>query len=311
MSPAASSHAAMLIVSALVAGSFSLGAMAAPHMAPIALTAVRFVVAAVALWAFLRVRREEAPARAYRAVWRYVVLGGLFSLYFVLMFEGLRTAAPVSASAVYATTPLVTAGFGLLLLRQRPTPRSFVAMSIAALGALWVVFRADIAALLAFRLGRGEAVYFLGCVAHSLYIPLIRMLNRGETALVFTLGTVMGATLALIAAGLPALIATNWAALPPIVWVTIVYTALFATATSFALTQFASLRIPAANVMAYTYLVPVWVIAWEFALGAGGAPAMILPGIGLIVIALLAMLGEDDREPQGRGIRGRQGKRAQ
>lgn len=295
MKATASSHAAMLAVSALVAGSFSLGAMAAPHIAPLALTTLRFALAAVVLWACLRVRGERVPAAAFRALWRYILLGGLFSLYFVLMFEGLKTARPVSAAAVYATTPLVTAGFGWLLLGQRASARMAVAVWIAALGALWVIFRADLAALMSFGIGRGEAIYFLGCVAHSLYIPLIRILNRGESALVFTLGTVIGAMVGLTLAGLPALVATDWAALPPIVWITILYTAVFATAASFALTQFASLRIPAANVMAYTYLVPVWVILWEIALGAGGPPVMILPGIALILLALIAMLGEDGR----------------
>ena len=295
MKATASSHAAMLAVSALVAGSFSLGAMAAPHIAPLALTMLRFALAAVVLWACLRVRGERVPAAAFRALWRYILLGGLFSLYFVLMFEGLKTARPVSAAAVYATTPLVTAGFGWLLLGQRASARMAVAVWIAALGALWVIFRADLAALMSFGIGRGEAIYFLGCVAHSLYIPLIRILNRGESALVFTLGTVIGAMVGLTLAGLPALVATDWAALPPIVWITILYTAVFATAASFALTQFASLRIPAANVMAYTYLVPVWVILWEIALGAGGPPMMILPGIALILLALIAMLGEDGR----------------
>ena len=295
MKATASSHAAMLAVSALVAGSFSLGAMAAPHIAPLALTMLRFALAAVVLWACLRVRGERVPAAAFRALWRYILLGGLFSLYFVLMFEGLKTARPVSAAAVYATTPLVTAGFGWLLLGQRASARMAVAVWIAALGALWVIFRADLAALMSFGIGRGEAIYFLGCVAHSLYIPLIRILNRGESALVFTLGTVIGAMVGLTLAGLPALVATDWAALPPIVWITILYTAVFATAASFALTQFASLRIPAANVMAYTYLVPVWVILWEIALGAEGPPVMILPGIALILLALIAMLGEDGR----------------
>ena len=295
MKATASSHAAMLAVSALVAGSFSLGAMAAPHIAPLALTTLRFALAAVVLWAFLRFRGERVPAAAFHALWRYILLGGLFSLYFVLMFEGLKTARPVSAAAVYATTPLVTAGFGWLLLGQRASARMAVAVWIAALGALWVIFRADLAALMSFGIGRGEAIYFLGCVAHSLYIPLIRILNRGESALVFTLGTVIGAMVGLTLAGLPALVATDWAALPPIVWITILYTAVFATAASFALTQFASLRIPAANVMAYTYLVPVWVILWEIALGAGGPPVMILPGIALILLALIAMLGEDGR----------------
>ena len=302
MKATASSHAAMLAVSALVAGSFSLGAMAAPHIAPLALTTLRFALAAVVLWACLRVRGERVPAAAFRALWRYILLGGLFSLYFVLMFEGLKTARPVSAAAVYATTPLVTAGFGWLLLGQRASARMAVAVWIAALGALWVIFRADLAALMSFGIGRGEAIYFLGCVAHSLYIPLIRILNRGESALVFTLGTVIGAMLGLSLAGLPALMATDWAALPPIVWITILYTAVFATAASFALTQFASLRLPAANDMAYTYLVPVWVIAWEFTLGEDLPPTMILPGIALIVFALLAMLGEKDRARRGRMV---------
>lgn len=126
-------------------------------------------------------------------------------------------------------------------------------------------------------------------------VGLKRIFNRGESALVFTLGTVIGAMVDLTLAGLPALVATDWAALPPIVWITILYTAVFATAASFALTQFASLRIPAANVMAYTYLVPVWVILWGVALGAGGPPVLILPGIALILLALIAILGEDGR----------------
>ena len=36
---------------------------------------------------------------------------------------------------------------------------------------------------------------------------------------------------------------------------------------TFVLLQFATLRLPSAKVMAYTYLVPSWVILWELALG--------------------------------------------
>ena len=53
-----------------------------------------------------------------------------------------------------------------------------------------MIFRADLAALKAMAIGRGEAIYFVGCVAHAAYAPLIRRLNRGEPAVVFTFGTV-------------------------------------------------------------------------------------------------------------------------
>ena len=53
-----------------------------------------------------------------------------------------------------------------------------------------------------------------------------------------------------------------------------------------------SLRLPSAKVMAYTYLVPSWVILWELALGKGGPPLLVLGGVGLTMAALGLLLKE-------------------
>lgn len=105
----------MLAFSALVAGSFSLGSMAAPHIAPEALNAVRFVVASVIL-AVLVFSTGGVGRDALRAPWRYLVLAVFLVAYFVLMFEGLKTGAPVSMAAVFTLTPMIAAGFGLSLI---------------------------------------------------------------------------------------------------------------------------------------------------------------------------------------------------
>jgi drug/metabolite transporter (DMT)-like permease len=86
--------------------------------------------------------------------------------------------------------------------------------------------------------------------------------------------------------------ATDWGALPQIVWITILYTAIFASAATFTLLQFAALRLPSSKVMAYTYLTPSWVIIWAAALGGGWPPVMVLAGVGLTVIALVLLLKE-------------------
>ena len=91
--------------------------------------------------------------------------------------------------------------------------------------------------------------------------------------------------------------ATDWAALPTRVWVTLAYLSVFAASATFVLLQFASLRLPAAKVMAYTYLTPSWVILWEIALGRGAPPVLILGGIGLTVVAL-ALLLRDEEAPR-------------
>ena len=291
LSQPARGHLAMLAFSALVAGSFSLGVLAAPHIDPGALSVARFVLAGVLVGA-AALATTGIPRSAWAAPWRYLVLGGLLAAYFVLMFEGLKTAPAVSAAAVFTLTPLMAAGFGWLFLRQRLTGRMALALAVGGLGALWVIFRADLGALRAMEIGRGEVIYFVGCIAHAAYAPLVRKLNRGEPAVVFTFGMMLAGTLLLGLYAWPAVLATDWAALPGIVWVTLVYVAVAASALTFVLLQYATLRLPAAKVMAYTYLVPSWVILWEIALHGAVPPGLVLVGVALTVLALGLLLKE-------------------
>ena len=282
-------HLAMLLFPLLVAGAFSLGVLAANDISPIALNAVRFWIAA-AIIGVIVVLRGGVPRAALRASWRYFVMASVFTTYFVLMFEGLKTAPSVSAAAVFTLTPILSAGFGWLLLRQGLTRRMTVALTIGGLGALWVIFRADLQAVLRFDAGRGELIYFIGCISHALYTPIVRKLNRGETALVFTFGMLVAGAIILTVVGWSGLVATPWATLPVIVWITIVYTAVFASAATFTLLQYATLHLPSSKVMAYTYLTPAWVIVWDVALGGTMPPLAVWGGVGLTVVALVLLL---------------------
>jgi len=287
---AAAGHAAMLGFSALVAGSFSLGAIAAPHVDPGVISALRFVVAALILAAAARAAGGDLRTPLRHAPWRWLVLGGLMAAYFVLMFEGLKTAPAISTAAVFTLTPIMAAGFGWLFLRQRLTGRMTVALTLGAAGALWVIFRADLGALLRFEIGRGEAVYFWGCACHAAYTALVRKLNRGEGPLVSTFLTMSAGALVLFVWSARAILATDWAALPAIVWITLAYVSIAATATTSYLVQFASFRLPAAKVMAYTYLVPSWVILWELAVHGTLPPALVAGGVALTCAALWMLL---------------------
>ena len=282
-------HLAMLLFSVLVAGSFALGVLAANDISPMALNAVRFWIAAAIIGAIV-VARGGVPRAALAAPWRYLVLATVFTLYFVLMFEGLKTSPSVSVAAVFTLTPLLTAAVGWLLLRQGVTPRIAFALTIGALGALWVIFRADLQAMLRFDVGRGELIYFVGCISHSFYTPLVRKLNRGESALVFTFGTLVAGAALLTVLGWFDIMSTPWLMLPSIVWVTILYTAIFASAATFTLLQFAALRLPSSKVMTYTYLTPAWVILWNAGLEAALPPMTVGFGVAMTIVALVLLL---------------------
>ena len=283
-------HAAMFAFAVAISGSFTLGKQAAPHLDPAALNAVRFCLAALLLApvALPRVRRAHLAAP-----WRYPLLGGVFSIYFFLMFVALRLTDPVSTAAVFTLTPLMSAVFGWFLLRQVTTPRIALSLVIAGAGAIWVIFRADVGRMLAFDVGAGEWVFLAGCAAHAFYTPLIRRLNRGEPVAVFTWGTIITAAAWMLLAGARPMLATDWAALPGIVWITIVYLAIFATVGSFLMVQYATLRLPSSKVMAYGYLVPSFVIFWEGVAGHGWVAPVVLLGAAATVLGLLILLRPD------------------
>ncbi|MEL7115299.1 MAG: DMT family transporter [Pseudomonadota bacterium] len=291
MSPAARGHLAMLTFSALVAGSFSLGGLVANDLAPPALNAVRFFLAALLMGTLVMVT-GGIPRSALQAPWRYFVLGGLFVTYFVLMFEGLKTAPPVSTAAVFTLTPALTAVFGWVLLKQVTNGWIAAALAVGAVGALWVIFRADWLAALAFQVGRGEVIYFIGCIFHAAFTPALKLLNRGEPPLVYTFLFMIGGLALLIVWGWQPLMAADWGAMPTRLWVALGYLAIFSSAASFFLLQYGAQVLPSAKVMAYSYMTPTWVILWEMALGNGLPPLLILVGVGLSIVSLLMLLRE-------------------
>jgi len=111
-----------------------------------------------------------------------------------------------------------------------------------------------------------------------------------------TFGMLVSGLCVLLVFGWSDIRATDWVALPLFVWIVVLYLAIITSAVTFVLLQYATLRLPSAKVMAYTYLVPSWVILWEISLGHGAPPGLVLGGIVLTMLAL-AMLLRDEAAP--------------
>lgn len=281
-------HAAMILFAALVAGSFSFGALAAPHVGPAALNAVRFAIG-IALMGVATLFMLKGRVPAPRATWRYLVLGGLMAVFFILMFTALKISDPVSTGAVFTLMPVMAAGFGYLFLRQVPRPVAMVSLLVAGAGAIWVIFKGDLEALLSFRIGRGEVIFVFGVACHAAYAPLVRKFNRGEPVMAFTLWTLLATGLCIAMYGAREIVSTDWGSLPVVVWGAILYLAIFTTAGTFFLLQYAALRLPASKVLAYNYLTPTIIILYEGLLGHGWVSASVLAG-ALVTVGGLVML---------------------
>jgi len=281
-------HAAMLLFATLISSSFTVGGLIARAIDPVALTFWRFVLAgAIFLAIVLATERFKWPSAG--ELGRYTFIGLLLCIYFALMFEALRWTDPLSAGVVFTLIPAMTAVFSFILLAQRTTGRQIFAMAIAGCGAVWVLFRADIDAMLRFHVGYGEIVFFFGCVSYAAYPVFVRKLHRAESTAVLTFWSLATGTALLGVYGFRTIVETDWAAVPAGVYLGIVYLAVFTTAISFFLIKYASLRLPGAKVMAYTFLIPALVAVLEGIIGHGWPGPAVIAGVVVTALALVVI----------------------
>lgn len=287
-------HAAMALFAVLIAGSFSLGKLATPFIGPGPLNAVRFVLATLVM-GVITFGWKKHPFTMPVKPWQFGVFGAILAAYFITMFMALELTSPVAASAVFTLTPIMSAIVAYILLKQVSRPVVALSLAFAAFGSVWVIFRGDFNAFMSFNIGPGEKVFFLGSFAYAFYAPLFKKWRGTEPLLTQTFWALLVASVWLVMASGVELVQADWLALPSVVWVTIVYLAIFTTAITNLLLQFAALHLPGAKVMAYVYLTPVIVILIEGVAGNGWVSLSVWFGGAAIVGGLLVLFFSKDK----------------
>jgi drug/metabolite transporter (DMT)-like permease len=276
----------MLIAALLVSTSFTVGKAITPFMDPAVLTLLRFLLATLIF----------APYVAYKfgltfpgiiALLRYSLISIALVGFFWLMFLALRSTNPLNTGAIFTTVPGLAGLYSWFLLRERLGASRILALFLAMTGALWVIFEGDIQKGLTLQFNHGDLLFFAGCLSMALYMPLVKLLHRGEPMAVMTfwiLATGCFWLLLFVSIQLPTPSPTP----PPAkLWFGIVYLALFTTIITFFITQWATLHLGPTRVMAYSYLYPPLIVLIEWFLYHQIPSFKTLTGILIIAPALV------------------------
>ena len=276
----------MFLFSLFVTGSFIFGKLYAEVIEPELLTFYRFLFGALILGSYLVYSKNLSRSILFRP-WRYLVLGGIYSVYFVFMFIALRYTSTISTSAIFALMPFSTLILDSLLFNKKSKPLIWLALGLSSFGALFIVFDGSLQNALKFKMDYGELIFLIGTIVYSSYALLQPRLNNSEHLLITTFGVLIGGTLIV---GLT-LVIQGESFTPDTISLglifLVIYLAIFASIGTILCLNYASNKIPGTNVMAYSLLIPFWVLLVESFGNEGLAPAYTYIGIVPIGMGLI------------------------
>ena len=279
-------HILMLVAAIIVSTSFTVGKAIADGLDPAILTLIRFFLASLLFLPYIY-RRYGLDRPSLAALGRYSFISGVLVAFFWLMFLSLRSTTALNTSVIFTLVPGISGIYSAIILQERLGRYRLIALFLAMTGALWVIFQGDITKLLSLELGKGDLIFFYGCLFMAAYTPLIKLLHRGESMAIMTFWILATGTLWLLLLGGNRLAAVDWQGIAPIIWYGIIYLAIFSTIITFFLTQIATIRLGPTRVMAYSYLYPPLVLIIDWFFGHGMPPIRTIIGVLVIVPAMI------------------------
>ena len=281
-------YARLTLMAVFWGGTFIAGRWLALHMPHFVAATGRYVVATVALFAFLLMREGGLPKPCGREWAGLIVLGatGIFA-YNAFFFGALAELPAARTALIIATNPAVTTIAAWLLLRLRMTWWQWLGVATAFAGVAIVISHGELAALISTAIGKGELLMFCGVLSWVVYTLVGRsLMNRSHALSPLAMTTYASAFGLLMLAAVAAfeLPAVPWNRLGLTEVLAIGYLGLFATAIGFVWFYEGVKALGAARAAVFTNLVPVFgVVLAVLLLGEPLLPSMIVGGLVTLI----------------------------
>ncbi len=285
-------HFLMVVCATLVSTSFVVVAAITNELDPAVLTFVRFSIASILFGPWIH--HKYGITFSLSLFLRCSVISSCLVIFFWCMFLSLRYTTALNISVIFTLVPSISGIYALFLVRERLKREQLIALGCGIIGAIWVIFRGDLAAFLAMEWNKGDLIFLAGGFAIGLYTPLVRLLHRDEPMAVMTFWVLATGSLWLFFFNVDKLLVVEWSFIPVNVWAGVCYLAVFTTIITFFLTQYAVPYLGPTRVASYSYLYPGLVLLIGLALGHGLPPLSVMPGV-VIVLAAMFIIQHSER----------------
>lgn len=292
-------HLGLLLWSLIVGVSFPIVGLLSEGLPPMLLTAIRFVIAALALLPLAYRTGENRPDPV--ALLLYGAMGLCLAGFFGITFWAAHRVSALSMSALFVSVPLLAYCLGRLFGVEKPNRRLLAILATGAIGALGLAVAEGRGRVADLRYGWGEAVFFLGCIGSALYPVLSkwglvrRLLSPDATVRTFWSLAVGGALIALMGSVFEAGSALARMNLGDALLVA--YLGIFSSGATFWLMQRGTGVLTPGEVTAYSYLAPFVSMLLLFVTRPDVLGWHWLPGSLLVAGAIICLLRGSLQKP--------------
>ena len=296
-------HLGMLLWALIVGLSFPAVGLMSEGLPPLLLTALRFAIAALAVWPLVRRAPDRWPSLPGLAL--YAVMGLCLAGFFSAMFWAAHRTTALSMAVLYVSVPLLAYGLGRWFKVEESAGNLLAILALGAAGALGLAWAESGGRFNGLQLDIGKAAFFAGCLASALYPVLSKWgLSQGLLSDRAALRTFWSLAVGAVLIGLLGLAWETPVALAAMTvsdLLLVAYLGIFSSGVTFWLMQRATAALTPGAVTAYTYLTPFVSMLLIFAADPQRISWQWLPGSVLVVLAIALLLRRDGDRSKRRG----------
>jgi drug/metabolite transporter (DMT)-like permease len=156
-------------------GNHLMGRAIAGHVPPLAITTLRWLLAAAVLFPFIRAHlsRDWPLIRKHFGMLVYLALiGG--AVFGALQFVGLQLTTALNVSVMNSLGPVFIAAAGAAMFRDRLTGGQFLGIVISLLGVLAIITKLDVGVLMHLSFNIGDILILINLVLWGVYSASLR-----------------------------------------------------------------------------------------------------------------------------------------
>lgn len=201
----------LMLSSLIYGGNVIAGRLIAGEVPPLALSALRAVLALVILLPLAWSQMRNAPKPSKKELIHLIIVSILgISIPYVSLLLGLERTTGTNASVIFATLPAVTNTLLVLLYKQKPTKLQVIGMMTSFLGLVIVFTQGSFYHLRTFKFGVGELYLFLNVLSIGLFNLLGQNVMKKFSSLVTSVYALFFAVMMLIPLGAWQVITSGW-----------------------------------------------------------------------------------------------------